>query len=195
MADFYKRLPSQVATITGAGSALTDGTQLTKITDGTNNTTITDVSGKKSLDVNVTDITISAINDSIKSYTADGSGTAITSTSAALDVYLKNPSIPVTGSLSIQDGVNTQGLYAALTVGTSAVEVKVGASRLTGRNVVLFQNLSSSNVYWGFDSSVTSSNGMLIPAGTEKQFAISDAVPIFVIGSAASLDCRIVEAK
>ena len=47
------------------------GSSAVQISDGSVTATITDVSGKKSLDVNVTDITINKDNDSITSWQAE----------------------------------------------------------------------------------------------------------------------------
>lgn len=47
------------------------GTSAVQISNGSVTATITDVSGKKSLDVNVTDITLDKANDSITSYDPD----------------------------------------------------------------------------------------------------------------------------
>ena len=46
------------------------GASSVQISDGTDTATITDVSGKKSLDVNVTDITLNKDNDSVTSHEA-----------------------------------------------------------------------------------------------------------------------------
>lgn len=65
--------------------------------------------GKQSLDVNVTnpleiDVGINAADDSVASWTMDGSGNAIGSTSGALNTYLTNASIAVTANnLDIRD--------------------------------------------------------------------------------------------
>lgn len=51
-------------------TASVGGTSTVQLGDGTATATITDVSGKKSLDVNVTDLTISKDNDSITTHAA-----------------------------------------------------------------------------------------------------------------------------
>ena len=47
------------------------GTSAVQISNGSTTATITDVSGKKSLDVNVTDITLNKDNDSVTSHQAE----------------------------------------------------------------------------------------------------------------------------
>jgi hypothetical protein len=51
--------------------SLGGGAEAVQISDGVNSATITDVSGKKSLDVNVTDITLNYANDSVTSYSPE----------------------------------------------------------------------------------------------------------------------------
>jgi len=50
------------------------------------------------------------------------------------------------------DDIRGQGLNTILSLTTSAVEGKVGTTRLSGRNYIEMQALSS-NVKWGYDSS------------------------------------------
>lgn len=98
------------------------------------------------------------------------------------------------GELAVTDGIRVSGIYGALTVGTTAVELKVGAAPLSNRKVLMVQNLSNKDIYWGYNSSVTASNGLIIPRGTERVFSVSDALHIWVIGTDTNLDCRIAEA-
>lgn len=51
--------------------SLGGGSEAVQISNGTNNATITNVSGKYSLDVNVTDITLDRSNDSVTAYSPD----------------------------------------------------------------------------------------------------------------------------
>lgn len=75
-------------------------------------------------------------------------------------------------SLSTDDTPRTQGLYTELTVGTTPVELKVGASVQTGRKYASIRPKDSA-VWWGYDSSVSSVTGtkcfrdelVFIPAG------------------------------
>ena len=62
------------------------------------------------------------------------------------------------GKLKTNDIISTQGLQLTITVGTSAVEVKVGANRLVDRVAVSVDNTSNSTIYWGYDSGTTTTN-------------------------------------
>jgi hypothetical protein len=94
---------------------------------------------------------------------------------------------------SVTDIVNESALYTNLTVGTSAVEVKVGGSRLTNRKCVTLVNNSSKTIYWGFSNSVTVSNGTPIEKGQMFVWSVGDSIQVWVISNTASLDTRITE--
>lgn len=107
---------------------------------------------------------------------------------------------PFTGenTLPVYSGITSQGLYSALIVpSANAVEVKVGASPLVDRKIVMLSNTSGNRTfYWGFNNSVTTATGLPIYRDTEKTWSITSAVSIWVIadGGAAN-DARIAEAK
>ena len=56
------------------------------------------------------------------------------------------------------DRLDGPGVEGVISVGTTAVEVKVGGSPLDDRKVVTIQPEGNS-VYWGYTSSVTTSTG------------------------------------
>lgn len=91
-----------------------DGPTIGSYVVGADGTVITHttVSGKEALDVNVANaisVDIDAATDSIKSWTHDGTGNAIGSTSGALDVYFTNTSLAVTATnLDIRDLSHSQ---------------------------------------------------------------------------------------
>lgn len=96
--------------------------------------------------------------------------------------------------LRTADLVSASGAEAALTVGTSAVEVKVGGSAISNRKIVTVYNNSVSIIYWGRTSGVTTSSGTPIIPGRLMVFeGFSASQPIYIIGSAASLNVRITE--
>ena len=97
-----------------------------------------------------------------------------------------------TGDLFIRDTLKVGGTQGALTVGTSAVEVKVGASQLTNRKHVTLYNNSNTTIYWGLDSGVTTSTGTPIQKGEMVPWAASTAT-IYVIAGSAGNDTRITE--
>lgn len=97
-----------------------------KITDGSQTTTITDVAGKKSLDVNVTDITLSQANDSVAtrplgfSTISGSSAVSVDSTSTQL--------LPA----------NSNRVYAHISNNSSAPAfVQYGSQAVLGRGIKL----------------------------------------------------------
>lgn len=84
----------------------------------------------------------------------------------------------------------------ALTVGTTPVEVKAGATPLAGRTEVLVFNISSVDVFWGFSNTVTTGNGMPIPAGSLAIFRINPGrnIQIWLVATAEA-EVRLVELK
>lgn len=86
------------------------------------------------------------------------------------------------------------GVQAALTVGTSPVEVRVGATPLAGRKSVTLFNNSINTIYWGWTNSVTVSNGTPIFPQQTIAWAASDQRSVFVIAALAGNNTRITEA-
>lgn len=92
----------------------TDGPTMGSYLIGADGTVITHttVGGKEAIDVNVANpitVAVDAANDSIVSWTADGTGNLIGSTSGALNVFLTNTSVAVTATnLDIRDLSHTQ---------------------------------------------------------------------------------------
>lgn len=87
--------------------------------------------------------------------------------------------------------LNGPALYGNLSVSTSAIEVKVGASPMDGRTVVTIQPLDG-DIYYGYDSSVTTSTGTKIFQGQFFPFEATEKLSIYVI-AASTIDCRITE--
>lgn len=95
----------------------------------------------------------------------------------------------VNGDLQTQDILRVGGVYGQLTVGTTAVEAKVGVSRLSNRKLLTVDNTSNVIIYWGYDSSVTATNyAGRIFKDQQAQWGISDAAAIwFIAGSAGNI--------
>ncbi len=89
--------------------------------------------------------------------------------------------------------IKSGGVYSDLTVGTSAVEVKVGGSRLSGRRVVTILPIGST-VYWGWNCSVTTATGTPIYKKQLIVFEVDDTGPICLIAASGSNSVRITEA-
>lgn len=83
------------------------------------------------------------------------------------------------------------GVTGAITVTTSASEVKVGGSALTERKYIIIQPIDG-DIYWSYDSGVTTSTGHYIPEGTLVYVQAGEQLPVYVI-AAANTDVRISE--
>jgi hypothetical protein len=86
------------------------------------------------------------------------------------------------------------GLNSEITIGASAVEVKVGGSRYVGRQLVTVQPRSGL-IYLGFSSSVTTATGIELAKGLIYNIDCSDTGEIWVIAPVAGRTVRIGEAK
>ena len=84
------------------------------------------------------------------------------------------------------------GVYGNITVGTSATEAKVGASKLSERSMITIQPLSEA-VYFGYDSSVTIATGTKIYKGQIYPMEAGDKLTIYLISENAGNDIRITE--
>lgn len=96
--------------------------------------------------------------------------------------------------LQVADIVTASGGQAALTVGTTAVEVKVSTNALTGRKIVTVFNNSLVTIYWGRTSGVTTASGTPIFSNqmmTFEGFQASQA--IYLIAGIAGNNVRITE--
>ena len=98
-----------------------------------------------------------------------------------------------TGKLNVADKSDAGGVQGALSVGTSAVEAKVGASALADRATLTIYNNSNSVLYWGYTSGVTTSTGTPLEKKQFIAFEIGPNTPIFLIAGSASNDARITE--
>ncbi len=90
------------------------------------------------------------------------------------------------------DHVNDSAVYGTLTVGTTAVEVKVGGSALAFRKLVTMQ-ADDNKIYWGYDSSVTTSTGTRIYKGQYVPLQVGPDIPVYVIADGAGKEMRIGE--
>lgn len=92
--------------------------------------------------------------------------------------------MPITAADKL-DSANETGLYSELTVGTTAVEVKVGASALENRKVV-HMLAKDNSIYWGYDSSVTTTTGTRIFKNQFIPLPAGDNISVWVIADAAN---------
>lgn len=91
--------------------------------------------------------------------------------------------------LKVCDTNNSGGLNGDITVGTSAVEGKVGSSRLVNRKYVIIEPLDT-NIYMGFNSSVTTSNGIPLFKNQFIMIPIGDGTQLWFIADSASKHVR-----
>lgn len=82
-------------------------------------------------------------------------------------------------------------VYGALSVSTAA-ELKVGASPLEERKVVSFQP-TDGIIYYGYDSSVTSSTGTKVFEGQLIYIEASDRLSVYLIADTGTVNVRITE--
>jgi hypothetical protein len=97
------------------------------------------------------------------------------------------------GELQTSDVITGAGSQAALSIGTSATEAKVGGSALTNRKLLTVFNNSNSTVYWGRSAAVTTSNGTPIFKQQLMTFDFAADAPLYLIAGSAGNDVRITE--
>ena len=91
------------------------------------------------------------------------------------------------------DDVNNDGYVSGSVAVTSvAVEAKVGASRLYGREIITLTNKGPKTVYYG-PSGVTSTTGDTLLKGQFVSLPFGDNVPVYIICAAAETATVIVQ--
>lgn len=88
--------------------------------------------------------------------------------------------------------LNGPALHGALSVSTTAVEVKVGASALSERTVITIQPIDG-DVYFGYSDSVTSLTGTKIFQGQVYPLEAAQSLPVWVVAASGTIDVRITE--
>jgi len=81
----------------------------------------------------------------------------------------------------------------AFTVGTSAVEAKVGGSRLDQRQEVFIYNTTNKTIYWSVTNALTTSTGVPIDPGEAIDLPFGEALPIYLIAGTAGNDITLME--
>jgi hypothetical protein len=97
------------------------------------------------------------------------------------------------GKLETSQISNNSGVEGALTVGTSAVELKVGASALSNRINATLINNSNTDIYWGYTNAVTTTTGTPIVKGQFACWSVGPNTSIFLIAGSAGNNTRITE--
>lgn len=98
-----------------------------------------------------------------------------------------------TASMPVVDVIATSSQYRAQSVTTSAAEALGGATILSGRKLIMITP-TNGIIYWGTNSSVTTTTGTPIFSNSTLILSFSDNVHVFVIASTTT-DSRIVEAS
>lgn len=116
---------------------------------------------------------------------------------AALGQTTMSASMPVTvasdqSTIPTKATIKSGGLYGNLSVGTSAVEVKVGGSKLTGRRLVTIFPVDR-DMWWGYSNAVTTSTGTPVFKSQFLVFDADDTATIYLVTDAASKNARISE--
>jgi hypothetical protein len=93
---------------------------------------------------------------------------------------------------TIADVNNKTYVSGAITVGTTAVEVKVGANRISPREMVRLYNNSQSTIFYG-PSGVTVNSGEPLQPGEAVSIPAGDQLGVFAIASTTNLNCRVQE--
>lgn len=96
-------------------------------------------------------------------------------------------------NLNVSDVLNQTGQYRAQSITTTASEALGGTTILSDRRLLTILP-TNGTVYWGFNSSVTTTTGTPLFKNQFIALAVSDDIHIYLIG-AATVDCRISEAK
>lgn len=138
-------------------------------------------------DLDIRDLT--AASDSVESWTHDGTGNAIGSTTGALDVYLTNP----IGDIDIDDDLADTAIQNTATP-FSTTAVPVVASALADRKWLALANEGNKTGFFG-KAGVTIANGYPLHPGEKQVWRIGDSVVAQIIGeaSASAEDLRVME--
>lgn len=92
-----------------------------------------------------------------------------------------------------QDLLNNGGVEGFITVSTTAIAVRVGASNLIRRKVLTAMNNGTATIYWGYTSSVTSSTGTLFMRNQYGEWDAGPNTTIFMISASGSHNVRVTE--
>ena len=90
------------------------------------------------------------------------------------------------------DHANSEGVYGTITVGTTPVLLKVGASVLNKRKMITIQP-NDNAVYFGYDSSVTTSTGTRVFKDQFMPLAIGPDITVYLVANDAGKVVRIGE--
>jgi hypothetical protein len=136
---------------------------------------------------------ITATNPSVGTVGAAVPTSATTVGGIDLSGNLQDILVDTTGVQITTDRNNISMVYSSLTVGTTAVEVKVGGSALANRKLLIIHNNSGNTMYWGANNSVTTSNGIVLFRDQVVSIPVGPAISIWIISGSSSQNARITE--
>lgn len=84
--------------------------------------------------------------------------------------------------LPTKDVLSSSLTLANLTVGTTAVAIRVGGSNLTPRKVILIQP-TNGTIYWGSTNTVTTSTGFPIFQNQQVSIAIDETITLYAVAA------------
>jgi hypothetical protein len=104
--------------------------------------------------------------------------------------------VTTNSDLSVSDGLRNGGVYGSLTLttGGTTYEAKVGGSRLAQRKLLTIT--ANDDMYWGYDSSVSTSTGTPLFKNQQITFSVDpdSTFQIWLVASGSSKTARITEA-
>lgn len=96
------------------------------------------------------------------------------------------------GELLTNDRVNTSAVYNQISIGTTAVAARVGASNLVERKVIHITP-KSNGLYWGYNNSVTTTTGTKMFKDSTYTFKYGPNITVWLIGDAVGKTANVGE--
>lgn len=121
---------------------------------------------------------------------AAGSTKIVGSTSTGLETTAVGAT--PNGDLKNADLLAGGGVQSSLTVGLTAVEVKVGASKLANRKIITIMPINR-DMWWGYTSGVTIATGTPVFKNQTLTISASDTCTVYLITDQAAKEARITE--
>lgn len=97
--------------------------------------------------------------------------------------------------LIVTDRANDSGVYGAISVGTTAVEAKVGGSPLADRKVLTVYNAGGQSIFWGHSNAVTASTGTELFKNQFISFEYGPNLSVWLVAASGTQDVRVTEAS
>lgn len=150
-------------TVAQGTAAAASGAWPVKLTDGTSTTA---VKAASTAPLATDPAAVVVLSPNGAQATAANQATEIASLSS---IDTKTPAL-VSGHQPVQATLTTGAVFGRISVGTSAVELRIGASPLANRRNIFFTVLDAQDCYFGPGSGVTTANGL--PAFRNQNFSI-----------------------